>query len=206
MLDYLQGTAGDRKLRLFAVACCRRLLGDYVPEFGEYLDWAELFADGEAGSEILEPIGHEVNELVNDYGPDSYRAIARAVACAVQLPRADCFGLREAALQVLAADRFSGENWGEEERKELSWQASLLRDLFGPLPFLPLPLDRSWLTPAVVGLAQSIYEQPAFDRLPELSARIEAAGCRDAKILGHFHRAGPHCHGCFVLDAILGKA
>jgi hypothetical protein len=32
---------------------------------------------------------------------------------------------------------------------------------------------------------------------------LEDAGCRDAQVLGHCRRPGPHAPGCFVVDALL---
>src|SRR6516165_1910818 len=55
MLEFLRGKASDRKLRLFAVACCRRLgplLKD--PRITTALDVAERHADGAATQADLE--------------------------------------------------------------------------------------------------------------------------------------------------------
>src|SRR5262245_41928265 len=54
MLDFLQGRASERKLRLFSCACCRRvgrLLGDAGP--GSAVVVAERYADGVTGPEAL---------------------------------------------------------------------------------------------------------------------------------------------------------
>jgi hypothetical protein len=106
MLAFLGGEASDRKLRLFAVACCRHLQSPWPspPEYNEFLEWAELFADGAAGSADLAVIGEEVTSYVNDYAPDWWTGIARVVACAVRLPRADPFAVRQAATQVVRYD------------------------------------------------------------------------------------------------------
>jgi hypothetical protein len=34
---------------------------------------------------------------------------------------------------------------------------------------------------------------------------LEEAGCHDTDILAHCRGPGPHCRGCWVVDALLGK-
>jgi hypothetical protein len=84
-------------------------------------------------------------------------------------------------------------------------QCHLLRCIFGN-PFQPVTLDPAWLTPRVLKLAQSIYEERAFERMPEWAAALEGAGSHDAEIVSHCRQAGPHVRGCWVIDAILGKS
>jgi hypothetical protein len=227
MLESLQGKASDRKLRLFAVACCRHLQSPWPspPEYNEFLEWAELFADGAASSEDLAVIGEEVNTYVNDYAPDWWTGIARAVACAVRLPRADPFGIRPATIQVVRYDRLPGEDCAEEEGEEFTYQAALLRELVGPLPFRPVTVSPDWLTPAVVALARDVHDRRAFDRLPVLAGALEDAGCTGADILAHCRRVcrrghhrlfrgrrlpdpdqpREHVRGCWAVDLLLGK-
>jgi hypothetical protein len=80
-----------------------------------------------------------------------------------------------------------------------------LRDNFGS-PFRPTTLDPDWLTPAVVQLAQTIYDERSFDRMPDLAGALEASGCTNEEILQHCGGPGPHVPGCWVVDLILGKA
>jgi hypothetical protein len=96
-------------------------------------------------------------------------------------------------------------------------QAGILRELFGPLPFRPLPP----LTPSVLQwnggtmkrLAEAAYEHrdmPAgtldLGRLAVLADALEEAGCQDQDILSHLRQPGQvHIRGCFVLDLLLGK-
>ena len=56
-----------------------------------------------------------------------------------------------------------------------------------------------------VKLAQGIYEERAFDRLPILADALEDAGCDNADILSHCRGPGPHARGCWVVDLLLGK-
>ena len=64
---------------------------------------------------------------------------------------------------------------------------------------------KSWLASLVLGLAQAIYDERAFDRLPILADALEDAGCTDAAILEHCRGPGPHVRGCWVVDLLLGK-
>jgi hypothetical protein len=75
-------------------------------------------------------------------------------------------------------------------------------------PFRPVTGNPAWLawsggtTPR---LAQAIYDERAFGRLPVLADALEDAGCADAEILGHCRGPGPHARGCWVVDLLLGK-
>jgi hypothetical protein len=102
------------------------------------------------------------------------------------------------------------------KRAEQGRQAVLLRDLFGPLPFRPVPIDPAWLSwdgGLVVRLAEAAYEHrtlPAgtldLARLSVLADALEEAGCTDADILAHCRQPAQHVRGCWVVDALLGKS
>jgi hypothetical protein len=92
----------------------------------------------------------------------------------------------------------------EAMKAEYRAQAGLLRDMFGD-PFTPLSTDASWVSPKVVQLAQEIYNHRSFDRMPELAAVLEAAGCAAPDLLAHCRQATAHVRGCWVLDTLLGK-
>ncbi len=86
-------------------------------------------------------------------------------------------------------------------------QCGLVRDIFGN-PFRPVALDPAWLAwndGTVPKLAQAIYDERAFDRLPLLADALEDAGCTDAEILAHCRGPGPHVRGCWVVDLLLEK-
>jgi hypothetical protein len=96
----------------------------------------------------------------------------------------------------------------EREAAEQATQSSLLRCIFGN-PFRPGSLNPIWLAwndGTIPRLAQGIYEERAFDRLPILADALEEAGCASADLLGHLRGPGPHVRGCWALDLILGKA
>jgi hypothetical protein len=88
-------------------------------------------------------------------------------------------------------------------------EAGLLRDIVGPLPFRPVPLDPSllrWNGGTVLRLAEGIYEERAFDRMPVLGDALLDAGCDDEEVLQHCRQQGAvHARGCWVIDLLLAK-
>ena len=202
MLEFLRGQAGERKLRLFACACCRRiwhLLGDERSR--RAVEVAERYADGESSADRLRLAIADALEAEQDLGEDEGEG-----------------GGPQAEALYLAAHAATAAAEGQELEAVLSagpteWAAhlALLRELFGN-PFSPSRLDPVWLTPAVVSLAQAAYEERDFpsghldpQRLAVLADALEDAGCADAAILGHLRGHGPHVRGCWVLDCILQK-
>jgi len=82
-------------------------------------------------------------------------------------------------------------------------QSDMLREVFGNPFRAPLTPDADWLTSDVVSLAEAIYDEQAFDRMPVLGDALEEAGCTEADILAHCREPGEHLRGCWVLDTIL---
>jgi hypothetical protein len=66
-------------------------------------------------------------------------------------------------------------------------------------------INPAWLTSNVSGLAQAIYDDRAFERMPILGDALEDAGCDNADILNHCRGPGPHVRGCWVVDMLLEK-
>jgi hypothetical protein len=69
-------------------------------------------------------------------------------------------------------------------------------------------MDAAWLAwngGAIPRLAQTIYGQRAFERLPVLGDALEDAGCADRDVLDHCRGDRPHVRGCWVVDLLLGK-
>jgi hypothetical protein len=87
---------------------------------------------------------------------------------------------------------------------EQDMQCRLLWDIFGN-PFRPAAVDPRWRTSTVLALADGIYADRAFDRLPILADALEEAGCDSEAILAHCRDDGPHVRGCWVVDLLLGK-
>ncbi len=209
MLAYLQGRASDRKLRLFACGCCRHywhLLRE--EESRNAVLVAERFAEGEATQQELE---YAVEDAVDAGREGDGRA---SVACchhrrdqSYPLEAAECVA-RE-LIDLMSRRRglsYSGELTDDEWKAELWAQADILRDIFGD-PFGPAVIDLIvWLTPSVMTLAESVYNERAFHRMPLLGDALEAAGCDNPDMLGHCRSHKGHFRGCWVVDAIVGKS
>ena len=193
MLEWLRISgriSSKRKIRLFAVACSRRIWGLIDPLGQTAVEVAERFADGLAGSEEM-----RAARLACQGAGDQaawYPAATNPEIAARNAARSAQAGVAHDALLGF-------------EAAELLAQANLLRDIFGLLPFRPLSVDPTWLTPTVVQLANIIYNDRAFDRMTELSDVLHKTGWDNEEILAHCREPGLHVRGCFVLDLILGK-
>jgi hypothetical protein len=192
MLKFLGRKASERKLRLFACACCRGswpLLTDERSR--EAVGVAERYADG----------------IVNA------RGLRFAFSCA-----ADAFAY---ASSTHTADPQAAAGAANAAHPEAGYYAryvtprkehpALLRDLFGN-PFRPVTISPAWRAPQVVALAQAGYDQrelPAgtldVARLAVLADALEDAGCDQADLLAHLRGSGPHVRGCWAVDLLLGK-
>ena len=69
-----------------------------------------------------------------------------------------------------------------------------------------MTIQPAWLTHDVVSLAQTIYDDRAFQRMPTLGDAIEEAGCTNTYILDHCQSQTGHLRGCSGgEDALLGR-
>ena len=129
----------------------------------------------------------------------------RAMRAAGEVPAREFYNLELAEDAAEAALDATGRSALRED--EVKAQSSLLRCIFGN-PFRPMTIDPAWLTwndGTVVKLAQAIYEERAFERMPILADALEDASCGDEQILTHCRGPGPHARGCFAVDALLQK-
>jgi hypothetical protein len=93
----------------------------------------------------------------------------------------------------------------EAEADERPVQAALLRDIVAPFRHADLPpAVLAWGDGTLPKLAQAIYEERAFDRLPILADALEDAG-GDEALIAHLRSPGPHARGCWVVDLLLAK-
>jgi hypothetical protein len=206
MLDFWYFTVSDfdtystrpmceRKLRLFAVSCCRNVWDHFNKTLQEVIETGEAYADGRVTEQVLtEASGIALSEGGGDIDTiDEVSSSAFYTAHPTVEPD-DIFSLAKGvAYYTRSIERGSDT------------QAHLVRDIFGPLIFRSLAIDPAWVTSTVTALAQAIYDDRAFDRLPILADALEDAGCTDADILAHCRGGGEHVRGCWVVDLLLAK-
>jgi hypothetical protein len=227
MLKFLRGSprASHRKVRLFMVACCRRV----IHTFGDDEDWgrveaievAERYADGlasddereDAFADLTDGAPHNTwecctNLAVVDFTqtkPDDVDAIEFAIGAA-----------EEARLDAVCdSDSDPADVRKATDQAEAAAQAGLLRCVFGMRPMRPVtvaPPLLKWHDGLIARMATSIYEERALPkgtldtvRLAVLADALEEAGCADAELLEHLRSPGPHVRGCFAVDTLVGQ-
>lgn len=186
----------QRRGRLFACACCYRIAST-LTDFGlQAVVIAERFADGNATREELVAISPDPPKTTSFDYSDRIDAGA-AVGCATEYREAPHSGWRHANRWAVMATADVPAEW--------RMQANLLRDIFGN-PFRPVAFGTEWRTDTALLLARQMYESREFSAMPILADALQDAGCDNDDILNHCRGDGPHVRGCWVVDAILGKA
>jgi hypothetical protein len=205
MLEFLRGKASDRKFRLFACACCRRIWKQFTDARCRHaVETAEQYAEGQADLQRLEWAREAIRHAFHPSGASTCASrAANAAKDATRVPGWNA--ARNCWLETSRAINPQDTNYCDPS--ETPKQADLLRDLFGNL-FRPIIMNSTWLTwndGTVVKIAQAIHDDRGFDRLPILADALEDAGCVNAEILTHCRGPGPHVRGCWVIDLLLGK-
>jgi hypothetical protein len=210
MLEALRpsGRATERKLRLFACACCRHIWHLLPDERSRRaVEVAEQYADGRANRDDLRDALQASQEA---YGGMPHSRLKTAAGAAILTARSATGG--NAAGYAATATAYEGDGVVISRRgPEAAVQASMLRDIFGPVLFRPLPpispAVLAWNGGTVARLAAAVYEERDFSqgRLGVLADAAEEAGVTDADLLAHLRGPGPHVRGCWAVDLILGK-
>jgi hypothetical protein len=213
MLNHLGTGVTERKLRLFAVACCRHiwhLLPDERSRTAVAV--AEQYADRQASDRQQAGVLKEAI-AASTTGRAAWAAywaakknigasIGNTCVAAVEAGARHAVG----AASGSAADPLTV--WDVARMAGSREQARLLRDILGN-PFRPALVDSAWLRwqgGLVVSMARQVYEERRFADLPVLADALEDAGCDAADVLEHCRAGGEHVRGCWALDLLLGNA
>lgn len=190
MLHRLGRGAGERKLRLFACACVRRI----GPLLDAHASRKALdVAEGRVGAEGLEAARVAAEEHATTPAGSAAAALVQDWPAWDVAWDAALF----AAHAVSEGDPASAA-WGESRRP----QADLIREIFGD-PFLPAERAPAWRTPGVVALARAIDEGDDYGRMPELADALAHAGCTHDDLLAHCRGPNAHVRGCWAVDTVL---
>jgi hypothetical protein len=210
LLEWLRdsGRADERRLRLFAAACVRRIWGLMSDQRSrQAVEVAEKFADCLASPEELQTVaesaagvawGNSRNAAVFVYAGDPL------VAAGLSVYFVACAMASQDESPVTASEARSAA------RKLL---AQVLRDIYSPFDAVrPNPSLLTWNGGLVARLAQAAYDlrmlpegtlDPA--RLAVLCDAVEEAGLAAPELLSHL-RGGPHYRGRHAIDALLGRS
>jgi hypothetical protein len=234
MLEFIGKIVTERKVRLFAVACCRRI-DRLLPHKAHRiaLDVAEQFADGIVS---LAPLEEACGQAKAYAGLASWAVVAACMPISPLCPKCGApmslrHGQRGLLFHECSSDPKCPETWPSLEgivgyatsvaaeaavcehtteyemacNAEVSKQAQLMRDIIGN-PFHPASINPAWLTPTAA-CEERAFPSGEFDpdRLAVLADALEEVGCENAEILAHLRSPGPHVRGCWPVDLILGK-
>jgi hypothetical protein len=216
MLDALRGKASERKLRLFACACCRRLWNLLHNKYSrKALTVAERYADGEVSAEKLGFAWGDARRAARVTCREDRETAEAAAMWAVSLLCEADIGRAVTAVGPAAwceAYPVEQRRFARTQREQVVLLQDIVGNPFGTLPTLA-PSARTWNAGTTVQLATAIYEDcvvPAGtfrpDRVAVLADALEDAGCRDGAILAHLRSPGAHVRGCWAVDLLLGKS
>jgi hypothetical protein len=219
MLDYLQVKAGNRKLRLFACACCHRIKHLLNDMCFAAVETAERYADSLVTRQALETAFNGAVQTTD--GSSLPRRLARLGQGVLSNAVQAAIGASDSAYQsagqfhpvirvstgTINALRLEGAKTAKANKQETGYAALLkeeriqcktLRDIFGN-PFRPLPPRPEAIAP----LAERIYAgewalMPLLGQwLQENGYWSEGEHCLDPK--------NQHVKGCWVVDWVTGR-
>lgn len=223
MVEFLKGKASDRKLRMFAVACCRRVWRSLrKTRSRKAVEVAEQYAEGSADAEKLYTVNAAAYNAFMDTDEQTIQHLASGLAADVALADAGQAATSATEAADVSAhvavygmdfdDYLPPTDATEAAYRDLRFteQANLccfLRCIFGN-PFRSVSIHPKWLAwndGTVRKIVQSLYEERAFDRMPILADALQDAGCDNEDILNHCRSKGPHVRGCWVVDLLTGR-
>jgi hypothetical protein len=190
----------ERKLLLWACACCRQVWDVLASQRQKAVLVTERYADNLASQ----------GELIASWDA-SKSSLWDAWLFSIQPPsiaRCVTFAAHTAALHAWC------RAWGHPDTKPAArsriqqQEADLFRHIIGD-PFHPRRIQPDWLTwqgGTVLHLARVLANEGRNHEFPILGDALEDAGCTDSVILDHCRQGGHHPRGCWLLDQLTGRA
>lgn len=211
-------------MRLIAVAVCRNVWHHMTDERSrQAVEIAERLADSTASEEerihaeaialqATSDASRKLDATSEQLVANHINHWAATAASAVVMPSA-YMSARRAVDAAAVALAWSQDHSliAESPFRAISEVEHVYCDMIGEIFCEGFALKRaeeswlSWHAGTIPKLAESIYADRAFDRLPILADALEEAGCTDAEILQHCREVGPHVRGCWVVDLLLDK-
>jgi hypothetical protein len=229
--DCLSGKISTRKQRLYLCAGCREIGHlFYEPASLASVEVAERFVDGEATEEELGRAEWDAeaptfgDKLAPGPGGWSFGSQARigiiprlieigalpnTVVAGEEWQLNDAIRRRlidaaEIAWSCSCIRPFDESGFLIRHVCNVDWPSRELIDCVFGNPFRFVNIDPpllTWNDGVIPRIAQGIYAERAFDRMPIL----HDAGCNDEALLTHCRNPEGHVRGCWALDLILGK-
>jgi hypothetical protein len=205
LLPFVEHHLGERKFRLFAVACANRLIPHFASERCVLaIEAAERYADGLAEREELAAVAQEFEAYLASAGPTLLMRNADHVVRWVVADDCRLTASHAAGAAGNVAPPAPG-SWSTGYQTEHAHQCAMLRDITGN-PFKPAAVDTQWRTETARALARTMYDSRDFSAMPILADALQDAGCDSDDILNHCRDAyTTHVRGCWVVDLVLGK-
>jgi hypothetical protein len=220
MLAFVGGKASSRKLRLFAVACCR-MIWPLITNVRsrKSVEMSEACADDPSKHKVMIAAAKGAKNAISYTHSrltyPEWMGVAIGFIAARDCALADA---REAAHSVTGLiTRVAWPDHESSARNSVAFLRDIIGDPFRPSRSLPSAV-LNWNGGTVCRIARGIYDEHAFDRLPILHDALLDAGCNDEAILAHCREraphipgcwfidpSGPHVRGCWVVDLLLGK-
>ncbi|AMV26296.1 hypothetical protein VT84_18000 [Gemmata sp. SH-PL17] len=216
LLAFLRGRLTERKLRLIGCGCCHVVGPFALAECRTAAAVADRIADRVASAtEMAE--GYRAANYARDMATGTMGAIPRryrtreawcaswAVHELVVALDPDFPGYLQALHDCVSSALDHLSDLPPNPAVNRLNQSRVVRDVVGN-PFRTIQFDPAWRTSNATLLAQGIYAERAFDRLPILADALQDAGCDNDDILNHCRDpAGPHVRGCWVVDSVLSR-
>jgi hypothetical protein len=212
---FCENCRNERKMRLFLCACCHRLWHILTrEEVRQAIAIAEQYADGLVDQNHVRTARQTIYKARAMAPLNSRWEKALSLAAAATRDNVCWEGVGNVLSSLLEEAKVQADVVGESlvprceqgkaiVERENRWLCSVIRDLWTPFGWPQIRADwLRWNDGSIPKMAQTIYDERAFDQLPILADALEDAGCTDPAILNHCRQPGTHVLGCWLLDVL----